>query len=209
MAASVPSQTILHMEIPVLEKLVENALSVIELKCILRIILLLSQKPIQDQKITLNDITNDPVITSLLQENLGAEKLGEILQFAEKNNILTSSETKISKKNFSATHAISFQVASEVHSNNSNKCSSSKNTRTENLFAIYEKNISPLTPIIAEEIKKAKAEYPEKMIEEAIIESAKNNARSWRYISRILERWQGEGLKDGRTQRYPARNKRY
>ena len=84
-----------------------------------------------------------------------------------------------------------------------------ENNVQENIFEIFEKNISPLTPIIAEELKKAKSEYSEEMIKKAIIESAKNNARSWRYISRILERWEGEGQKDGRTQRYPARTKRY
>lgn len=200
----VAKQKIIHIESLILDKLVHNSPSEQHLKCALRIIFLFSQKPSDDVCLTTNDLLNDPVILSTIQDNDPSRKLEEILRFAEETNILAMYPTKTSNKSFSLSPAISFGLTQEL-----TRDSSLENSTRETIFAIYEKNISPLTPIIAEELKKAKSEYPEQMIKQAIIESAKNNARSWRYISRILERWQGEGQKDGRTQRYPARTKRY
>jgi DNA replication protein len=66
-------------------------------------------------------------------------------------------------------------------------------TERPNIFALYEKNIGMLTPMIAEELKEAEAQYPPEWIEEAIKIAAENNKRSWSYARKILERWQTEG----------------
>ena len=65
-----------------------------------------------------------------------------------------------------------------------------------NLFVLYEQNIGPLTPLIADELRDAEKEYPGAWIEEAIAIAVNNNARKWSYISRILERWKVEGKHD-------------
>jgi len=65
-----------------------------------------------------------------------------------------------------------------------------------NIFALYEQNIGMLTPMIAEELREAEKVYPEAWIKDAIGEAVNLNKRSWRYISRILERWMTEGRKD-------------
>ena len=62
-----------------------------------------------------------------------------------------------------------------------------------NIFALYEDNIGMLTPMIAEELKEAEKLYPASWIENAFKEAVTRNKRSWRYISRILERWASEG----------------
>ena len=62
-----------------------------------------------------------------------------------------------------------------------------------NVFAVYENNIGPLTPIIVEELKRAESLYPENWIVEAIHEAAKNSARSWTYIEAILKNRREEG----------------
>lgn len=62
-----------------------------------------------------------------------------------------------------------------------------------NAFALYEANIGPLTPIIADEIKDAERDFPAHWLEEAIAEAVKSNVRNWRYIRAILERWKQEG----------------
>ena len=67
----------------------------------------------------------------------------------------------------------------------------STNRRTS--FRIYEENIGPLTPIIADELTEAEGYYPLPWIEEAIGLAVKNNKRSWHYTMAILERWRREG----------------
>ena len=62
-----------------------------------------------------------------------------------------------------------------------------------NVFALYEANVGMLTPMLAERLREAEAAYPAEWIEGAIREAAERNARSWRYIATILERWATEG----------------
>lgn len=69
-----------------------------------------------------------------------------------------------------------------------------------NIFTLYEQNIGPLTPIIAERLRGAENEYPAHWIEEAIRISVENNVRKWRYIEAILEDWRRRG-KDEREDR--------
>jgi DnaD/phage-associated family protein len=71
-----------------------------------------------------------------------------------------------------------------------------------NIFTLYEKNIGMVTPIIAEELKEAEKLYPASWLQDAFKEAADLNKRSWRYISRILERWAAEGKHDGEPGRY-------
>ncbi len=67
-----------------------------------------------------------------------------------------------------------------------------------NIFRLYEENIGALTPLIGDALKDAEENYPFEWIKEAIGKSVENNARSWRYVLAILERWQKEG-KNGQT----------
>lgn len=69
-----------------------------------------------------------------------------------------------------------------------------------NIFRLYEENIGPLTPIIADALKEAEKIYPFEWIKEAISKSIENNVHNWRYVSAILERWQKEG-KNGQTKK--------
>jgi DnaD/phage-associated family protein len=63
-----------------------------------------------------------------------------------------------------------------------------------NIFRLYEENIGPLTPLIAEALGEAEDTYPALWIEEAIRIAIERNKRNWRYIETILERWQHEGF---------------
>ncbi len=65
-----------------------------------------------------------------------------------------------------------------------------------NVFTLYEQNIGPLTPLIADELRDIESEYPAEWIEEAVREAVANNARSLRYIVRILENWRAQGKTD-------------
>ncbi len=70
-----------------------------------------------------------------------------------------------------------------------------------NVFILYEQNIGPLTPIIADELRDAEQTYPPLWLEEAIELAVENNVRKWRYILTILERWRQEGKQDGTGRR--------
>jgi DNA replication protein len=69
-----------------------------------------------------------------------------------------------------------------------------------NLFTLYEQNIGPLTPMIAEMLQEAEADYPQPWIEEAIQIAVRNNVRKWSYVEAILKGWRVEG-KDDREDR--------
>lgn len=69
-------------------------------------------------------------------------------------------------------------------------------TDPPNVFRIYEQNIGPLTPLIADQLNTAASEYPATWIEDAIGEAVSYNKRNWRYILRILENWRQSGRPD-------------
>ncbi len=65
-----------------------------------------------------------------------------------------------------------------------------------NAFRLYEQNIGPLTPLIADQISRAIEDFPDDWIEDALSEAVAYNRRSWRYVARILENWQSYGRQD-------------
>ena len=50
-----------------------------------------------------------------------------------------------------------------------------------------------LTPLLRDELLEAEARYPYDWLRDAFTEAAAQHVRSWRYVQRILERWQEEG----------------
>lgn len=62
-----------------------------------------------------------------------------------------------------------------------------------NIFKLYESNIGPLTPIIAEVLQEAEETYPMLWIEQAIRIAVENNVRRWRYVEAILVSWKERG----------------
>lgn len=68
-----------------------------------------------------------------------------------------------------------------------------------NVFKLYEENIGPLTPLIADALKDAEGLYSDEWVAEVIELAAKNNKRNWRYCEAVLKRWKDEdrhGKKD-------------
>ena len=82
-----------------------------------------------------------------------------------------------------------------------NKTHSSTPLERPDIFALYEANIGPLTPLIADALKDAEAGYAAEWIREAIELAVRNNKRSWSYCEAILRRWKEEG-------RGPKQNRR-
>ena len=65
-----------------------------------------------------------------------------------------------------------------------------------NIFNLYEKNIGPLTPMIADRLRDAEQNYPEDWIIDAIRIAVENNVRKWRYVEAILEDWMETGKRE-------------
>ena len=76
-----------------------------------------------------------------------------------------------------------------------------------NIFRLYEENIGPLTPLIADALREAETTYPAEWIEEAMRKAVLNNARNWRYIEAILTRWKEKG-RDDTDRRDSEKNRR-
>jgi DNA replication protein len=62
-----------------------------------------------------------------------------------------------------------------------------------NIYALYEQNIGPITPLLGETLADAEDEYPANWIEEAFRIAVEKNVRNWRYVEAILRRWHERG----------------
>ena len=74
------------------------------------------------------------------------------------------------------------------------------NLEQPNIFRLYEENIGPLTPLIADTLRDADKIYPEAWIQQAMEIAVQNNVRKWNYIEAILRSWQ-DGGRDERSDR--------
>lgn len=77
-----------------------------------------------------------------------------------------------------------------------------------NIYHLYEQNIGPLTPLIADALRDAEKNYPLPWIEEALQIAVLNNARNWNYVQAILRRWQERGRDDKKDQGDTERSRR-
>jgi DNA replication protein len=66
-----------------------------------------------------------------------------------------------------------------------------------NVFRLYEQNIGPLTPLIAENLTDLEKSYPLDWIQDAIEVAVNNNARKLSYMMAVLKRWQEQGRSRG------------
>jgi len=72
-----------------------------------------------------------------------------------------------------------------------------------NIFKLYEENIGPLTPLIADMLKEAETTYAREWIDGAFMIAVRNNKRNWKYIEAVLKRWKSEG-KNGQKDKQNA-----
>jgi len=70
-----------------------------------------------------------------------------------------------------------------------------------NVFKLYEENIGPLTPLIADALKDAEELYQADWIADAIKLAVTNNKRNWKYCEAILKRWKEEGRAEKQDRR--------
>ncbi len=74
-----------------------------------------------------------------------------------------------------------------------------------NIFKLYEENIGPLTPLLADLLREAEKEYQPEWLSEAFTIAVERNVRNWKYIEAILKRWKEEGH-EGKNQQNAGKN---
>ncbi len=62
-----------------------------------------------------------------------------------------------------------------------------------NIFKLYEENIGPLTPLVADALKDTEKIYPAEWVAEALEIAVLKNKRNWKYVEAILKRWKEDG----------------
>lgn len=77
-----------------------------------------------------------------------------------------------------------------------------------NIFRLYEENIGPLTPLLADALREAEQEYPAAWIRQAFEIAVERNVRNWRYVEAILRRWKEEGRDEREDSRYSEEDRR-
>jgi DNA replication protein len=77
-----------------------------------------------------------------------------------------------------------------------------------NIFKLYEENIGPLTPLIADALKDSEKTYPPEWVAEALEIAVKNNKRNWKYVETILRRWKEDGHAKKQDRRDPQEDGR-
>lgn len=202
---------------PLFGALLEQIDDLAELKCTLRILWLLQQKKGFPRFVTLKEARADRTLANALPPDPDA--IPKALDACVRRGTLTmavlgNGEERLYALNTETDRlALSRAAADAVvvgHSQNRPVPEPwDPSVERPNIYALYEANIGMLSPIIAEELKEAEALYPMAWIEEAFREAAAQNVRGWRYIARILERWEREGRGDGRSGRYSKQAKRY
>ena len=66
---------------------------------------------------------------------------------------------------------------------------------TPNIYGVYESEVGPLTPLLAQMLDDIDSEYPQGWFEAAVREAKRCTTRvSLKYIESILKRWKAEGL---------------
>ena len=198
---------------PLLGSLLSEIDDLAELKCTLRVIALLSRKRGHPRFVTLREMQADESLARAIPTDNGA-KTADLIERA------LGGAVKRGTLAFAIVGADGgrqpiFGLNSELDRNALEKLAQEppewlkRNAEPPpihpadrpNVFELYEQNIGILSPMIADALREAEDMYPEEWIEDAIDEAVKQNKRSWRYVSAILERWERDGrgrwLSDG------------
>jgi len=196
---------------PIFGELLEEIKDINELKIVLRIIRLIHDKKGLERCVTLNELLADRVLANSLDSSDIDSRETQILQAletAQNRNIFI----KVEGQNKSTSlFYLNTEFERQAVGRISNLPSPSELEPWEplgdrpNIYSLYEQNIGILTPMVAEKIGEAEQRYPLQWIEEAISEAVSLNSRNWRYISRILERWETEGKEDGKSRKHTGK----
>ena len=205
-----------HVFGPLLEQIDDLS----ELKCTLRIIWLINQKKGYMRYVTLDELIADRVLIRAINKNdvQPSTKIKNVVDQAVNRGTLITCRidgTERHQQIYMVNIDHSRKIIDKIRKGETSACVVSENEpdipamSKPNIFVLYEDNIGVITPMIVEELIEAEKTYSARWIEEAFREAVGNNKRNWRYIARILERWESEGKQNGTVGRYPKKNSYY
>jgi DNA replication protein len=162
-----------------------------EIQVTLHVFYLLSQKKGSPRYVTYDELRADETLMRALEfkaQNLkrGLEKAtahGALLQAQVDETVWYFFNTPEGRKTIEQIERGAFEAAQTA------RVVPPPVEAAPNIFKLYEQHIGTLTPLIAEELKEAEQEYPPNVILDAFRIAAENNARSWRYVNKILVDW--------------------
>ena len=209
---------------PLFGTLLEQIDDIDELKCLLRVIWMLQQKSGYPRFVAHSEAFADRALAAALQG--GGAEISQALDACVRRGTLAMAiierdgkEERLYALNTDRDRRALAQAASDAfvvgrsQTEPTQEAWNAADAERPNIFALYESNIGMLSPMIADELKEAEALYPTDWIEDAFREAALHNARSWRYIVRILENWEREGRRrgqgDGKSRRHTQKASRY
>ena len=194
---------------PLLGSLLAEIDDMAELKCTLRAVALLSQKRGYPRFVTLQELQSDESLAraippdgetkpaTLIERALGKAVRRGTLSYAIRGK--GNSRQPIFGLNTEFDRRALEKAASQPPPwSETHREPPDPSVERPNVFELYEQNVGMMSPMIADALLEAEDMYPQEWIEDAISEAVAQNIRSWRYISRILERWEheGRGLRD-------------
>lgn len=180
-----------------------------ELRVTLHIFYLLSQKKGSPRYVTDAELRADETLMGAL--NFKTQNLKRALEKATADGALLAVEVNEATWYFFNTPEGRKAVA-QIESGELKLAASVRVLRVPvqpapNIFKLYEQHIGPLNPIIAEALKEAEQEFPPEIILDAFRIAAENNARSWRYVEKVLSEWARKN-KYEKTRRSATRERR-
>lgn len=168
-----------------------------ELKLTLYIIWLLAKKEGKFRYLSRGELTSDQALVELL--NAAGTSLDETIQLSLERGVILEARLDKNDVTFYFLNSPKGRAAIEaIHNGNWNPIDEPDFLTTiaiepPNIYRLYEENIGPITPMIADALKEAEENYPIQWIEDAIRIAVEKNKRNWRYAEAILERWHREG----------------
>lgn len=196
---------------PLLANLLEEIDDIRELKVTLRVIWALNRKKAPLPFVTLDELCRDRSVAAMLDasaEELEAEVSAALALAVQRGTLLEVDSQSKEKRYLLNTEpvraalvrkGIDFSQPEEasISTGSEPRQSAPEYALREGVFRVYEENIGVMSPLIAESITAALQEHPESDIIDAIRVAVEANARSWKYVLAVLNRWAVEG-RDGR-----------
>ena len=170
-----------------------------ELKLTLYALWRLSQQEGPNRFLSLSGLREESELLAALESSSqsGIQALDDALERAVARGTLIKVQSADGKEAYFFLNSPRGKVAAEGLARGEWKTDSvpARPARVEhpNIFTLYEQNIGILTPMMADILRDAEKEYPVGWIEEAMQIAVEHNARSWKYIAAVLERWKKEG----------------
>ncbi len=181
---------------PFFTELLEEVDDLVELKIILYAFWYINRQEKDMQYLTDEDFSRDEILLKSLSPN-PENSLVEGLMRAVQHNVLLQVHfegqniyllnTAHGRATVKALHKGSWKPGFTVRPD------PSLGEERPNIFQLYEENIGPLTPLMADTLEDAEDTYPQTWIADAIKIAVEKNIRNWRYIDAILKSWQKEG----------------